>query len=35
MTELSGIPASPGLVIGPSLLYLEEGFPEVSRYIIE
>jgi phosphotransferase system enzyme I (PtsI) len=34
MTELSGIPASPGLVIGPALCYVDAGFPDVSRYII-
>ncbi|MDR3277053.1 MAG: phosphoenolpyruvate--protein phosphotransferase [Treponema sp.] len=34
MKELSGIPASPGLVTGPALLYIDEGLPEIARYTI-
>ncbi|MDR3357084.1 MAG: phosphoenolpyruvate--protein phosphotransferase [Spirochaetaceae bacterium] len=35
MEELTGIPASKGLVIGKALLYLEDAMPEIPRYGIE
>jgi phosphotransferase system enzyme I (PtsI) len=35
MKELSGIPASKGLVIGKALLYLEDALPEIPRYSIK
>jgi phosphotransferase system enzyme I (PtsI) len=35
MKTFSGIPASPGIVIGKAFLYLEEDFPEIPRYSIK
>jgi phosphotransferase system enzyme I (PtsI) len=32
MKKLVGISASPGIVIGKALVYLEEAFPEIPRY---
>ncbi|MDR2052301.1 MAG: phosphoenolpyruvate--protein phosphotransferase [Treponema sp.] len=34
MKKLVGISASPGIVIGEALVYLEETFPEIPRYTI-
>ena len=35
MKELSGIPASKGIVIGKAMLYLEDALPEIPRYNIK
>ena len=35
MKELSGIPASKGIVIGKALLYLEDALPDIPRYSIK
>ncbi|MDR0690132.1 MAG: phosphoenolpyruvate--protein phosphotransferase [Spirochaetaceae bacterium] len=34
MKKLTGIPASSGIVLGKAFLYLEDDFPEFSRYAI-
>ncbi|MDR0722463.1 MAG: phosphoenolpyruvate--protein phosphotransferase [Treponema sp.] len=34
MKKLTGIPASPGIVIEKAFLYLEDDFPEIPRYSI-
>jgi phosphotransferase system enzyme I (PtsI) len=33
--KLAGIPASPGIVIGKALVYLEDALPEIPRYAIQ
>ncbi|MDR0453170.1 MAG: phosphoenolpyruvate--protein phosphotransferase [Treponema sp.] len=35
MKKLAGIPASPGIVIGKALVYLEDALPEIPRYAIQ
>jgi phosphotransferase system enzyme I (PtsI) len=34
MKKLTGIPVSPGSVVGKALVYVEEAFPEIPRYTI-
>jgi phosphotransferase system enzyme I (PtsI) len=33
--EISGVPASPGIAIGPAFLFVGDSFPEIPRYAIK